>query len=243
MIQYIKNLIVMSKIEDIKPKNIVILTGSGISAESGISTYRDKNGLWQKHSVYEVSRPEAIELTPDKFFEFQNKKTTLLTNKQPNKAHISLSELEKNFNVTIITQNLDLLHEAAGASNVLHIHGKVKEAICHICKANVEYQLDIFGKNCIHCDKGLIRPNIVLFKERPLYLKESFSALSKADLFIQIGTSGSVYPAAQFVQQTNALKINISLSEPENISSFDYSLFGKATKIVPKLVRKLLKIK
>lgn len=236
-----KNLILNPEI-----KRIFILTGSGISQESGIETFRDKNGLWGKHSVYEVARPEAIELTPEIFFDFQNTRAKDYFHKKANTAHLKLKELEKKYQVTICTQNIDNLHEKAGSSEIFHVHGELFRAICHNCKKYCLYRENIFGSKCEKCDQGLIRPDTVLFKERPKKIKEIFEAMESSDLFIQIGTSGKVYPCANFVNEfkrlTGKTSINISIEYPENISGFDFSLLGKASEYVPLLVDHLLSI-
>ena len=197
--------------------------------------------MWKKHNIYEVARPEAIELTPKKFFDFQNKKALMFKDKKPNVAHKKLVDLEDVFNVFIITQNIDDLHEKAGSDYVLHIHGVAREAICHKCQKEVRFEDGIYGKQCSNCAGGLIRPKLVLFKERPFYMAQITRLLKEADLFIQIGTSGEVYPAADFVRQVSCPTINISLDKPENNDLFTYSFLGKATNVVPKVVSNLLK--
>lgn len=228
------------KIKDYDIKRIVIITGAGISAESGINTFRDNNGLWENYSVYEVARPEAIELTPEIFFKFQNERAIDMKNKVPNKAHKELSKLEQKYHVSIITQNIDNLHEKAGSNNIIHIHGTNNEYKCTHCTNKGIYQDNIYGEECLECNKGLLRPNVVLFKEQVYDLYPSLDLIEKADLFIQIGTSGTVYPVAGFPEYTKALKINISLKEPDNEHYFDFNFKGKATKLVSELVKTLL---
>lgn len=225
-------------------KKIFILTGAGISAESGISTFRDKDGLWNNYSVYEVARPEAMELTPDIFFNFQNMRAKEYHEKKPNRAHHSLKELESQFEVFIITQNIDNLHEQSNSSNIKHMHGKLHECYCNYCLQKFDYKEDIFGELCSYCKKGKIRPDVVLFKEKPKYLDEIYRLLNESDLFIQIGTSGNVYPAANLIKEfkkQNKPTINISMEKPENDEYADFSFLGKATKLVPYVVQYLLK--
>jgi NAD-dependent deacetylase len=239
--KYFHNRKILKKLElSNSIKKIVILTGAGISKESGIETFRDNNGLWEKYSIYEVARPEAMLETPQIFYSFQNERAKEYKNKIPNLAHKSLKELEDFFDVAIITQNIDDLHEKSSSKNILHIHGKLYKVRCNYCYKAHHYAHDIFGSLCDYCDKGRLRPDIVLFKEQPLYLNTVDRLLKEADLFIQIGTSANVYPAANFVKQTKAIKINISYDLPMNDSEFDYSFYGKATKLVPLLVNKLI---
>ena len=242
MINFLRNIKEFSEIENKinNIKNIVIITGAGISAESGINTFRDKGGTWENHSVYEVARPEAMDLTPELFFRFQNERAIDMKNKKSNIAHQSLKNLEQKYNVSIITQNVDDLHEKAFSSNILHIHGEINKVICNSCNYSTEYVDNIYGTNCYNCTEGKYRPDVVLFKESLKELYPAYDMIEQADLFIQIGTSGNVYPVAGFPDLFNGLKINISLDEPNNIHYFDFDLRGKATKIVPKLVALLL---
>lgn len=225
-------------------KKIFILTGAGISAESGISTFRDKHGLWGKHSIYEVARPEAMELTPEIFYNFQNMRAKSYKDKVPNIAHLYLKKLEEKFEVYIVTQNIDDLHEKAGSTTIKHIHGKLHECICNTCHHKFEYFNDIFGSDCKNCHVGKVRPDVVLFKEQPKYMKEIFSLIYKSDLFIQIGTSGKVYPAANLIKEFNEMEnkasINISLEPTDNNKEFKYSFYGNASKWVPYIVNQLL---
>lgn len=223
-------------------QNIVVVTGAGISKESGIDTFRDKNGIWKRYSIYEVARPEAMELTPEIFYNFHNKRAIELKDIKENASHTSLKDLELDYNTDIITQNVDDLHEKALSRNVLHIHGELYKVICNNCSSNIEYKDNIFGTNCINCNVGKYRPDIVLFKESVKDINLAYSILDEADLLIQIGTSGKVYPVADFPRHFEGIKINISLEEPDNIKYFDYNLKGRATKFVPLLV-KILKNK
>jgi NAD-dependent deacetylase len=180
-------------------KNIVILTGAGISAESGLKTFRDANGLWEGHDVMEVASPEGFENNPELVLDFYNQRRKQLATVVPNKAHVALVELERHHNVQIITQNVDDLHERAGSSNILHLHGELLKARSTLS------EVDIFGcrqdiKIGDLCKKGYqIRPHIVWFGEAVPLLKEAISLTEKAAILIIIGTSMQVYPAASLI--------------------------------------------
>lgn len=223
-----------------KINNIVIITGAGISSESGIETFRGNNSLWKKYSIYEVARPEAMILTPDIFYSFQNNMAEVIKKAEPNSAHMSILKLEKKFNITIITQNIDNLHEKAGNINVNHIHGKISDVICNSCNHETFYSKNIFGKRCSRCENGFYRPDIVLFKESVKNIKQSKEVIKRSDLFLQVGTSGIVSPVRNFPELANCMKINISLEKPQNINFFDYDIKGYASIEVPKLVSFLL---
>ena len=180
-------------------KNIVVLTGAGISAESGLKTFRDADGLWEGHDVMEVASPQGFQNNPQLVLEFYNQRRRQLLSVQPNQAHLALVKLEKNYNVHIITQNVDDLHERAGSSHVLHLHGELLKARS---MASID---DIFDcSNDIHlgdkCKKGYqIRPHIVWFGEAVPLLEDAITITEKADYLIIIGTSMQVYPAASLI--------------------------------------------
>ena len=181
-------------------KHIVILTGAGMSAESGISTFRDSNGLWKNHRIEEVATPEAWARNPELVLEFYNQRRKQLFEVEPNKGHKALVRLEEKFDVQIITQNVDDLHERAGSSHVLHLHGELKKARSTI-DPNLVYTLDHWElKLGDKCEKGSqLRPHIVWFGE-PVPLIEKAAEIAKsADLFMVVGTSMVVYPAAGLV--------------------------------------------
>ena len=229
--------------------SIVILTGAGISAESGIKTFRASDGLWEEHRIEDVATPEAFERNPHLVQSFYNQRRQPLLDNQvhPNPAHHALVKLEARFNgsVTLITQNIDNLHEQSGLQNVLHMHGEVLKIRCKnsqqifVCSAPVSVE-----DRCECCDKpGNLRPHIVWFGEMPLLMDEIQQALRECDLFVAIGTSGNVYPAAGFVQmakQVGAQTIEINLEESNVASEFDQLITGKAGLILPAWVDKFL---
>ena len=224
-------------------KTIVILTGAGVSAESGISTFRDSNGLWEQYRIEDVATPEAWEKDPVLVMNFYNERRRQLYSVQPNAAHHSLAELEKNYHVEIITQNVDDLHERAGSTNVLHLHGELKKA-----RSTVDPELiyDIDGwelKFGDLCEKGSqLRPHIVWFGEAVPNIIPATAIIRRADIVMVIGTSLQVYPAAGLLQYAppSAEKY---LIDPE--ASPDYHVRNlqiireKASLGVPKLVKKL----
>ncbi|WP_424000540.1 SIR2 family NAD-dependent protein deacylase [Maribacter sp. IgM3_T14_3] len=185
-------------------KNIVVLTGAGISAESGLKTFRDANGLWEGHDVMEVATPEGFENNPALVLEFYNQRRRQLLTVEPNAAHKALVDLEAHYNVHIITQNVDDLHERAGSSNILHLHGELLKARSI---ASVE---DIF--ECTHdiilgdtCENGFqLRPHIVWFGEAVPLLEDAIAITEKADYLIIVGTSMQVYPAAGLIDFVNS---------------------------------------
>jgi len=233
-----------------KNSSIVILTGAGISAESGLETFRGAGGLWCGHRVEDVATPEAFQHNPAMVHEFYNmRRNGLLDPKiQPNAAHIALAELEKNWtgNVLVVTQNIDDLHERGGTKNLIHMHGEVLRAFCHFCGGKTDCTTDLSVEHaCEGCrKKGGVRPDIVWFGEMPYRMDEIFAALHDADLFISIGTSGNVYPAAGFVAhaaQSGAHTVELNLEPAMNSGAFNQSITGPATKTVPEFVRNLLR--
>jgi NAD-dependent deacetylase len=232
-----------------KNSSIVVLTGAGISAESGLETFRGAGGLWCGHRVEDVATPEAFARNPAMVHEFYNmRRNGLLDPKiQPNAAHIALAELEREWpgEVLIVTQNIDDLHERAGSRNLIHMHGEVLKAFCHFCQTRQECRSDLStALPCAKCSKtGGVRPDIVWFGEMPYRTDEIFHALADCNLFMSIGTSGNVYPAAGFVteaQRGGAATVELNLEPSLNATAFDQSLTGPATKTVPDFVRSLL---
>jgi NAD-dependent deacetylase len=220
-------------------RNIVILTGAGISKESGIKTFRDHNGLWENHAIEDVASPEGFARDPHLVQHFYNLRREQLKEVEPNEGHLSLARLEETdeFDVTIITQNVDDLHERAGSNNVIHMHGELRK-IRHLETGEIRYHEDALNENEFH----LWRPHIVWFGENIMHSEKIFPALENADLFMAIGTSGLVYPAAGFAQfcQKNFIP-TVELNLEATGGHFDLSLEGKATKIIPKFVKKYLK--
>ncbi|AFT95539.1 NAD-dependent deacetylase [Alteromonas macleodii str. 'Balearic Sea AD45'] len=228
--------------------NIVILTGAGISAESGLKTFRDNDGLWENHRVEEVATPEAFEQNPSLVYRFYNARRAQLQQDDvnPNAAHEALAKLEKAFdsNLMLVTQNVDDLHERGGSQSVYHMHGKLLSARCAISQQTFDWS-DSFDHTtkCPCCNRVTLRPDIVWFGEMPMYMEEIYDALLKADVFIAIGTSGNVYPAAGFVQiakESGAHTIEANLEPGVTNALFDESLTGHASHIVPQWVDQLI---
>lgn len=230
-------------------ENIVILTGAGISAESGLSVFRGPGGLWEGHRAEDVATPEAFRRDPALVHRFYNERRANLKKVKPNAAHEALARLEAEHSgqVTLVTQNIDNLHERAGSSNVIHMHGEMLKARCTKCADVFGWDKDTSEETpCPACGvKPGVRPHIVWFHETPLSMDEIEVALYTADLFISIGTSGSVYPAAGFVSLVRSLgkghTVELNLEPSEGQSLFKETHYGKATKIVPSYVDKLLK--
>lgn len=234
------------------PQRIFILTGAGVSAESGLSTFRDKGGIWSKYSLEEVASIQGYERNPSFVLDFYNMRRNTHKDIQPNAAHIALAKLqsawsERGHSVTLCTQNVDNLHERGGAQNVLHMHGEIAKARCHDCGALAPYDGDLsLNLGCASCGRtGGMRPHVVWFGETPLLLDEIYDALSAADLFVSIGTSGNVYPAAGFVsaaRQAGIRTMEINLEPSENARAFDDGRYGKATEQVPAWVAELIAV-
>lgn len=230
-------------------ENIVILTGAGVSAESGLSTFRGAGGLWEGMPVEEVATAEAFRDKPEVVQNFYNQRRKNLKNVKPNAAHKALARLEKEHKgeVFIVTQNVDNLHEQAGSKNVLHMHGELLKARCRACETILDWLEDLSESlECPGCKAvPSLRPHIVFFNEMPLFLDEIEVLLYSADLFISIGTSGSVYPAAGFVSMVRSLghghTVELNLEPSEGRSLFAEGIYGRATKIVPDFVETLLK--
>lgn len=229
-------------------KNIVILTGAGISAESGIRTFRDQNGLWEEHRIEDVATPEAFARNPALVQRFYNLRRAQLKSNdvQPNAAHFALAELEAAWegNFLLVTQNVDNLHRRAGSKNLLHMHGRLDKVYCQFCSEKFEWLEDLaVDETCPHCGrKGGVRPDIVWFGEMPHHTEEIYDALDKADYFLSIGTSGNVYPAAGFVQVAwKAAKFEINVKDTEISNAFDHHFMGPASVEVRKFVDEFLK--
>lgn len=229
-------------------KNIVILTGAGISAESGINTFRSEDGLWEEHNIEDVATPEGFVRDPRLVQTFYNqRRKELQSGIFPNAAHMALAKLARELdgNVHIITQNIDDLHEKAGSHHVIHMHGELLKARCPQSNQVIERRGDIdYGELC-HCCQlpANLRPHIVWFGEMPLFMDDIHTLLMRADLFISIGTSGVVYPAAGFVHDAaiaGAKTVEINLQPSAVESEFDEKRYGKATALVPAFVEELL---
>lgn len=230
-------------------QNIVILTGAGISKESGLDTFRDTDGIWSKVRIEDVATPEAYERSPRLVQDFYNSRRLHLVSDKvtPNAAHFALARLEKDWagEVTVVTQNIDNLHENSGSKNLIHMHGELLKARCNACNNNFAWLDDLNNQSkCITCNKtGFLRPHVVWFGEMPLEMDKIYHKLKQCSLFISIGTSGNVYPAAGFVQQatlTGARTLELNLEPSEGATLFAEAQYGPATKLIPKFVDKLL---
>jgi len=231
------------------PRNIVILTGAGISAESGLATFRGPDGLWEGHRVEDVCTPEALARDPELVLDFYDTRRRALAEVQPNAAHAALARLDREWpgELLIVTQNVDDLHERAGAARLIHMHGELLSALCRACGARSRFTDEMIpGPPCPACaTPGALRPDIVFFGEIPYRMDEIQAALEQADLFVSIGTSGTVYPAAGFVQLARAvgadtLELNLEPSDETARSGFAAGEYGAATAVVPAWVDRLL---
>lgn len=230
-------------------RNIVILTGAGISAESGIQTFRASDGLWHNHRIEDVATPEGFKRNPALVHEFYNERRRQLQadNIQPNAAHLALARLGREFpgKVLLVTQNVDDLHDRAGSQNLIHMHGELNKVRCVKTERVYEWHSDVDTKTPCECCPtiGHLRPHIVWFGEMPFQMEMIYDALIDCDLFISIGTSGNVYPAAGFVQvanETGAHTIELNLDPSQTSDRFAESKLGKASVLVPQYVDELL---
>ncbi len=232
-----------SKVRISADDKIVVLTGAGISAESGLRTFRDHNGLWDQYKIEEVATPQAFSNNPELVWEFYKLRYDQLGQVFPNPGHLALVELELRIkdNFTLITQNVDGLHGIAGNKNILEIHGSLREIICINCRTKFKFtEIDMGGKIplCLKCG-GNLRPDVVWFGEIPYYLDKIDALLSTADYFLVVGTSGSVYPAAQFLQiskQYGAYTVGVNFDKPDNLVYLDEFHQGKSGEILPQLI-------
>jgi NAD-dependent deacetylase len=219
--------------------NIVILTGAGISAESGLGTFRDEGGLWAQHRIEDVATPEGFARDPDLVHRFYNARRDQAAKAEPNAAHVALAELERRLdgNLLIVTQNVDSLHEKAGSQAVLHMHGQLNRALCAACDHRWDAPLAMHKSDgCPACGQHATRPDIVWFGEIPYQMEKIAEALSQADVFVSIGTSGEVYPAANFVAEADhfgAHTVELNLEPSAGASRFAECRFGPASEIVP----------
>jgi len=228
-----------------KSPHIVVLSGAGISAESGLDTFRGAGGLWEGYNVYDVATPEAWDENPELVLRFYNMRRRDVRAARPNAAHAALVDLERHFEVTIITQNIDDLHERAGSNNLIHMHGEHRSALCTHCGARAAWEGDMSVESaCPACvTVGQMRPDVVWFGEMPYQMERIYGALRAADLFISIGTSGNVYPAAQFVQEAGragAHTVELNLEPSDTFDDFDEAIHGPASRVVPDYVDFLL---
>lgn len=226
--------------------NIVILTGAGISAESGIATFRGPGGLWEGHRVEDVCTPEALARDPALVHRFYDLRRTALASVSPNAAHGALARFDAAWpgELLIVTQNVDDLHERAGAQRLLHMHGELRSALCAACGAQTRWEGAMPPRStCPACGAAAVRPDIVFFGEMPYRMEVIEAALARADIFVSIGTSGAVYPAAGFVQTARwhgaeTLELNLEPSAGSHL--FDESRTGPASVLVPQWVDAML---
>ncbi len=227
-------------------RNIVILPGAGISAESGIDTFRDAGGLWEQHNVEDVATPEGFARDPDLVLGFYDMRREALLTKAPNPAHEALARLDKEFSgeLLIVTQNVDDLHERAGSRRVLHMHGELKSALCTACEMRSPWDATLSDRPpCPVCQAPSLRPDVVWFGEMPYQMDRIYAALRSADLFVSIGTSGAVYPAAGFVRDARDLGVQtleLNLERSEGSHWFHESRLGKAGELVPNWIGEIL---
>lgn len=230
-----------------RPARIVILTGAGISAESGIRTFRASDGLWEEHSIHDVATPEGFAANPELVHRFYNERRTQLLGGtvQPNAAHDALARLEREHpgRVTLITQNIDDLHARAGSASPIHMHGELLRMRCAHCDQVVEqWGTSSVDDRCATCG-GPMRPHVVWFGEMPLEMDVIYAAVETCDVFAAIGTSGNVYPAAGFVAvaaNAGAHTIELNLEPSEVASRFDDARYGLASVEVPRWVDEVL---
>ncbi len=230
---------------------VVILTGAGISAESGIRTFRGADGLWEGPRIEDVASPQGFQRDPQTVYRFYNERRAQLLQPdiQPNAAHHALARLEEHLadHFLLVTQNIDDLHKRAGSKRILPMHGELRKTRCDACHAVPDFD-DGFddATNCPACNTaGHLRPHVVWFGEMPLYMDDIYQALMQCDVFAAIGTSGHVYPAAGFVElagRAGAQTIEINLEQSAVHSAFDDARYGPATEQVPAWVDQLLKL-
>jgi NAD-dependent deacetylase len=228
-------------------RNILVLTGAGISAESGLRTFRGSDGLWEGHRVEDVATPQAFRRNPELVHRFYDVRRAQLKEVEPNAAHRALARLDAEWpgELLIVTQNVDDLHERAGAKRVVHMHGELRSAWCLACNARMPWEDDLGSlPACPSCGvAGKLRPDIVWFGEMPYEMDRIEAAVRASDLFVSIGTSGAVYPAAGFVQtarHTGAKTLEINLEPSLGSIFFDQSRIGRAGDLVPRWVDELL---
>lgn len=231
-------------------RNIVILTGAGISAESGIATFRAADGLWEDHRIEDVATPNAFRRDPDLVLRFYDMRRAAVQVAQPNAAHNALTKLARQWrarsrhSLTLVTQNVDDLHERAGFSDCVHMHGELMRAWCMACDTRQHWTGTLRQRPpCPACGERSLRPDIVWFGETPYHMDPIYRALSACDLFVSIGTSGAVYPAAGFVTEARrhrAATLELNLEPSDGSHLFDQSRLGQAASLVPIWVEEML---
>jgi len=227
--------------------DIVILTGAGVSAESGLGTFRDKGGLWTRVDLAEVATPEGYARNPGLVLDFYNARRATCRAAAPNAAHHAIARLQRAHpgRVTLVTQNIDDLHERAGSGQVIHMHGQILRALCAECGHQWGWTGDMGTDDFCHAcaTVGRVRPDVVWFGEMPYHLEAIWDRIAGCDMFVAVGTSGAVYPAAGFVtdaRHRGAQTLEINLEPSDNAGFFDDSLLGPASETVPRWVAGLL---
>jgi NAD-dependent deacetylase len=231
-------------------RRIVVLTGAGISKESGLDTFRCADGIWSRVNLEDVATPEGFVRNPKLVHEFYNARRSKLTDPAvtPNAGHLALARLEREWpgEVLIVTQNIDDLHERAGSRNLLHMHGELAKVRCQSCEEVVTWTADLSPNDaCGLCGRvGGMRPHVVWFGEMPLDMETIYEALDHCGLFMSIGTSGNVYPAAGFVSHvrmyTRAHTVELNLDPSVGSTMFAETILGPATQVVPAYVERIL---
>ncbi|MEM6531523.1 MAG: NAD-dependent deacylase [Myxococcota bacterium] len=229
-------------------RGVCVLTGAGLSAESGIATFRDMGGLWEQHRLEEVASPDAWAENPDLVNHFYNLRRAQLAEVEPNPGHRALADLERAMGerLWLITQNVDDLLERGGCERVFHMHGELRKVRCENCGTvhRWEADVDLVQSRCSSCGQAPLRPHIVWFGEVPFYLDDAIPrAISSAGVFISIGTSGVVYPAAGLVtaaKGAGAMAVEINLEPSANAHLFDVQLSGKSGELLPQFVSLLM---
>lgn len=227
-------------------RNIVILTGAGVSAESGIDTFRDGGGLWERHRVEDVATPQAFARDPNLVHRFYDMRREAIQQKVPNEAHFALARLDAEWRggLTLVTQNVDDLHERAGSRRLIHMHGEHLKAWCTACDSRAYWRAPLIERPpCPACGARALRPDVVWFGEMPYHMDRIMAALREVDLFVSIGTSGAVYPAAGFVRTARDLgarTLELNLEPSQGTDWFHEARHGPASLVVPAWVEEVL---
>ena len=225
---------------------VVVLTGAGVSAESGVPTFRDADGLWEGHRVEDVATPEAYDHQPSVVHRFYDARRAALATVDPNPAHLALARLEEALgdDLLVVTQNIDDLHERGGSTRLVHMHGRLRSAWCRACDGRTDWHDDLADHPpCPRCGVTELRPDVVWFGEIPYEMDRIFAALGRADVFVSIGTSGAVYPAAGFVQYAGgrgAHTLELNLEPSAGTSLFAEARHGPASVLVPRWVSEIV---
>jgi NAD-dependent deacetylase len=233
--------------------NLFILTGAGISADSGLATWREGSGLWHGQTIEQICSVDAFQKNPDLVCAFYDERRAAALKATPNPAHHALAKLERIWTeqslgeCTLVTQNVDDLHERAGSACIIHMHGALHEAICADCGWQGSRYSNLEGaRDCALCGVEALRPNIVFFGEAPRHMRQIEAALQDCDIFVSIGTSGAVYPAAGFAQiavQNGASTVQINTDAPASSIPFGVTMKGRAADLVPTWVDELLTLR